>query len=331
MKTKDTDYLYLSSRIKGMQKDMLGTEGLRRLANSKNDEEASKILEDSGFRDYIPGDLNSLEDCMDKRRHEMFNILYTYSPNKEIIDVFRLKYDYHNLKSIIKANAMGESAEGYLSDAAIIEPAKLLVIMREKLYHQFSPIMRDAVIESIDILSRTGDPQLSDMVLDKAYYSEMIEKAQLSDSLFLKGLVSLMIDLANLRIIIRAKRAEKSYDYLKRSLMDGGNVSVSGLLGEINPDWIVSKFAGEYLSSAAVVAAGALTGEKPMALLDKECDNAVVNYLKASRLVAFGEAHVIAYLIAFENEIVAVRMIMTARKAHLSEEKIMERLRESYV
>ena len=261
----------------------------------------------------------------------MFNILYTYSPNKEIIDVFRLKYDYHNLKSIIKANAMGESAEGYLSDAAIIEPAKLLVIMREKLYHQFSPIMRDAVIESIDILSRTGDPQLSDMVLDKAYYSEMIEKAQLSDSLFLKGLVSLMIDLANLRIIIRAKRAEKSYDYLKRSLMDGGNVSVSGLLGEINPDWIVSKFAGEYLSSAAVVAAGALTGEKPMALLDKECDNAVVNYLKASRLVAFGEAHVIAYLIAFENEIVAVRMIMTARKAHLSEEKIMERLRESYV
>ena len=114
MKTKDTDYLYLSSRIKGMQKDMLGTEGLRRLATAKNDEEASKILEDCGFRNFISGNLNSLESCMDEKRHEMLNILYTYSPNKEVIDVFRLKYDYHNLKSIIKANAMGETAEGYL-------------------------------------------------------------------------------------------------------------------------------------------------------------------------------------------------------------------------
>ena len=191
--------------------------------------------------------------------------------------------------------------------------------------------MRDAVVESIDILARTRDPQLSDMVLDKAYYLEMNEKAKLSESDFLQKLVALMIDLANLRIIVRAKRAEKSYDYLKRALMEGGTISITGSIGEINGDWIVSKFAGEYLSEAASVASFALSGEKPMALLDKACDNAIVDYLKASRLVAFGEAHVISYLCAFENEIVAIRMVMMGRKAHLSEEKIMERLRESYV
>ena len=331
MKIKDTDYLYLSSRIKGMQKDMLGIDGLRKLSCCKNDEEAAKILEEAGFKDFVPGNLMSLEECMDRKRQEMFKVLYTYSPSKEIIDVFRLKYDYHNLKSILKANAVGEDPGPYLSDASSIEPGRLVTIIREKQYHLLSQIMRDAVLESEDILSRTGDPQISDMVLDKAYYLEMSEKAKLSESKFLMGLVSLMADLANLKVIVRAKRADKSYDYLKRALVSGGSISINAGMGEITPDYLESTFAGENLSKAAAEAAGALSGEKPMSLLDKECDNAIVNYLKSARLVAFGEAHVIAYILAFENEIVAIRQVMQGRNAKMSEEEIMERLRESYV
>ncbi len=331
MKIKDTDYLYLSSRIKGIQKDMLGIDGLRKLAGCKNDEDAAKILEEAGFKDFVPGDLMSLESCMDEKRREMFTLLYTYSPSKEIIDVFRLKYDYHNIKSILKANAMGEDASIYLSDASSIEPARLEVIIREKQYHLLSQIMGDAVVESADILSRTGDPQLSDMILDKAYYLEMSEKAKLSESKFLLGLVSLMADLANLKLIVRAKIADKSYDYLKRALVLGGSISINAGMGEITPDYLKSTFAGENLQKAAAEAAGALTGERPMSLLDKECDNAIIDYLKSARLVAFGEAHVIAYIMAFENEIVAIRQVMQGRNAKMSEEEIMERLRESYV
>lgn len=331
MKIKDTDYLYLSSRIKGMQKDMLGIDGLRKLASCKNDEEAAKILEEAGFKDFVPGDLMSLEACMDEKREEMFKVLYTYSPSKEIIDVFRLKYDYHNLKSILKANAMGEDPLPYLSDASSIEPNKLVAIIRDKQYHLLSHVMRDAVLESEDILSRTRNPQISDMVLDKAYYLEMSEKAKASGSKFLTELVALMADLANLRIIVRAKRADKSYDYLKRALVFGGSVTVNASMGEITPDYLQSTFAGENLSKAGIAASGALTGEKPMSVLDKECDNAIVNYLKSARLIAFGEAHVIAYLLAFENEIVSIRQVMQGRNANMGEEKIMERLRESYV
>ena len=310
---------------------MLGTDGLKRLASSKSDEDAAKILEEAGFKDFIPGNLMSLEECMSKRREEMFKILYTYSPVKEIIDVFRLKYDYHNIKSILKANAVGEDPEIYLSDASSIEPNKLMTIMREKQYHMLSPIMRDAAEESEDILARTGDPQLSDMVLDKAYYLEMKEKAADSESDFLVKLIELMADLANLRIIVRAKRADKSYDYLKRALVPGGSAAINANMGEITPDYLETTFAGGNLGEAGKAGAGALTGDIPMAELDRQCDNAIVEYLKSARLIAFGEAHVIAYLLAFENELVSIRQVIQGRHAKMSEEKIMERLRESYV
>ncbi|MEG1973094.1 MAG: V-type ATPase subunit, partial [Oscillospiraceae bacterium] len=71
--------------------------------------------------------------------------------------------------------------------------------------------------------------------------------------------------------------------------------------------------------------------EHTMADLDRACDNALMGYIKSARLVAFGEAHVIAYIIAFEAQLVAVRTVMMGRKVGLSEDKIEERLRESYV
>lgn len=331
MKTLDTDFLYISSRIKGLQKNMLGHDGLLRLATAKSNDDAVKILQDCGFSDFDPLDPLSLEHQMDIKRRELFTLLYTYCPNKSIIDVFRLKYDYHNLKSILKAKEMGTDPTKLLSDAAIIEPSKIALIMREKLFHELSPTMRDAVIEASELLSRTCDPQLSDIVLDKACYKEMVQYAKESESQFLKGYVSLSIDLANLRIAVRAKRAEKGFDYLKRAVVEGGTISTERLIGEPTPDWITTTFATAGLSNSANIAAACLTGEKPMAEMDKACDNALVGYLKSAKLVAFGEAHVIAYLVAFEAQLVAIRTVMMGRKARLSEEKIIERLRESYV
>ena len=70
---------------------------------------------------------------------------------------------------------------------------------------------------------------------------------------------------------------------------------------------------------------GALTG------FEKACDDAVTNYLSAGRRVPFGEQVVIGYLYARENEMTAIRIIMSGRLAGLNGDTIRERLRDSYV
>ena len=64
---------------------------------------------------------------------------------------------------------------------------------------------------------------------------------------------------------------------------------------------------------------------------ERLCDNAVNDYLKTARLVPFGDAPVVAYLAAKENEFTAIRILLTGKLAGLEPDTIRERLRDAYV
>ena len=71
-------------------------------------------------------------------------------------------------------------------------------------------------------------------------------------------------------------------------------------------------------------------GGGPLTKFELACDNAVNAYLAEAKLVGYGEEPVIAYQAAVENEITAVRMILTGRLAGIAPGVIRERLRDLY-
>ena len=84
------------------------------------------------------------------------------------------------------------------------------------------------------------------------------------------------------------------------------------------------------MKEAAEAGSAALNGGR-LTRFEKLCDDAVLNYVAGAKYVAFGEAPVIGYLAAKENELTSVRIIMSGRMAGLDADTIRERLRESYV
>ena len=329
-KFPDTDYLYISSRLKAMERTMLTREKLGRMVSAKTGDEAVKVLVENGWNDFDAANLSTLEAQIDSQREELFGLLYRYAPDPTIIDVFRLRYDYHNIKSLVKAQALGLDADALLSGAGSIPPVKLKAVLREKTYHELGDTMRSALLEAVDLLARTNDPQLCDVLLDRAMFAQMLSLAQNSESEFLKGYIRLSVDLSNLRVVTRAANSGKGYDYLRRAVSPGGLVAADRLMSEVTPDSVTQIFSGKDLSAPAAAAAMALSGSS-MAALDLACDNALMQYIRAARLVPFGEASVVSYLLARESELTAVRIIMSGRIAGLSEEQITERLRVSYV
>jgi V/A-type H+-transporting ATPase subunit C len=329
-KFPDTDYLYISSRLKAMERTMLSREKLGRMVVAKTGEEAVKVLTENGWNDFDPTDSKALETQIDALREELFSLLYRYSPDPTVIDVFRLRYDYHNLKTLVKSQALGLEADSLLSGAGSIPAVKLKTILREKSYHELGDTMRTALQEAMDVLARTSDPQLCDMILDRAMFAQMLAMAEGSESEFLMGYIRLSVDLSNLRVVTRAANANKGYDYLRRAVTPGGTIAPDRLYSEVTPDSVIQIFSAKDLLAPAAAAALALSGGS-MAALDLACDNALMHYLRAARLIPFGESGVISYLLARENELTAVRIILLGRMAGLSEEQITERLRVSYV
>ena len=329
-KSPDTDYVYLSTLLKALEKNMLSKEDLTRLTTARTDEDAVKLLTEKGWNAFDTNDSAELEQEISHQRKTLFDLIYRYVPQAGIVDLFRLKYDYHNLKVLIKSTAQGLDGKRLLSDAGTITPTALVSMHNDKDYNRMHPIMATAAQEAADLLARTSDPQLCDLLLDGALAAQMLALAEAAESEFLLGYVRLWIDLGNLRVLTRAALSKKGFDYLQRAIFPGGKVAC-GQVREVTPELLRSLFGFGALAAAAEAAVEALSGGLALSGLDMACDNTLIEYIRTSRLIPFGEATVISHLLAFESQLVAVRIVMSGRASGLGEERIAERLRMSYV
>ena len=193
------------------------------------------------------------------------------------------------------------------------------------------PVLQEAIQEARDTLGTTKDPQISDLVLDRACYEDMFAIAEAAGSDFLAGYVRISIDAANLRSAVRAGRMGKGTEFLKPVLFEGGNIDVNRVLAAAGAGGsLPDLYALSMLKEAAEAGADALEGGR-LTDFERLCDNAVNDYLKTARLVPFGDAPVVAYLAAKENEFTAIRILLTGKLAGLEADTIRERLRDAYV
>ena len=116
-KLKDTDFLYISTRLRSMENRMLSRERMERMLEARTDEDAAKVLSECGYTGLEKADLDSLSQSLSAARAETFSELASMSPNSDIVDVFRMKYDYHNLKALMKCAHSGKDAGNMLIDA----------------------------------------------------------------------------------------------------------------------------------------------------------------------------------------------------------------------
>ena len=323
------DYLYISSLLRAREPRMLSRDKAERMLDAPGFEDAAKMLTDSGYEDMSQMTVKQIETALSERRAAVFRELEALLPDMAALDLFRLKYDYHNAKVLIKSEAMHRDDTSLLSKSGRIAPETMQKRFQEDRLRDLPGELGSAAEEGRALLNRSANPQLSDFLLDKAYFREMNALAEALDSDFARGYVALLADSTNLRSAVRILRMGKDIGYLREALVSGGSVSEERLTQGISGEGLASVFAGSALSKAAqlgaeAVSGGALTG------FELACDNAVAGYLADAKLCSFGEESVIAYLAGTENELTAVRMILTGRLAGVPSDTIRERLRDLY-
>lgn len=328
---KDTDYLSLSSRIRVMENRLL-TKGRRdRMIDARTDDEALKLLTECGYAEPEDMSAPAVNRVLTQARVELMEDLSSALPDPALLDVFRIKYDYHNAKALLKAEAIGEDGRRLLMPGGRWDPQLLADEFHQGGMADFSETFRAAVREANRILAEERDPQRSDAVLDRACYAEMAQAAKQSGSPFLEGYVRLSVDAVNLRTAVRCARMGAGPALLSETLIPGGSVDTAAIAEARGAD-LAQRFRNTSLHSAAE-AGVALTapGSGSLTGFEKMCDNALTAYLAQAKRVPFGEQPVVAYVCAREAEATAVRTILAGRKAGMSGEAIRERLRDCYV
>ena len=308
---------------------MLSRDKAEHMLDTATVEEAARQLTESGYEDMSGFSIKGIEDALSARRADVFRELAALVPDYEVLDLFRLKYDYHNAKVLIKSDAMLQDDSSLLSESGRIATDHMRKLFQEDRLRDLPGILGSAAQEAKNLLARSSNPQLSDFALDKAYFSELQQLAESLDSDYARGYVAILADSTNLRSAVRIQRMGKDIGYLREALVPGGSVSEDRISAGISGEGIAALFTGTGLSKAAQLGADAAAGGK---LTDFElaCDNAVAAYLADARRASFGEECVIAYIAATESELTAVRMILTGRLAGVPADTIRERLRDLY-
>lgn len=327
---KDTDYVYLSTYIRAKEGGLLRRERLERMAAAPDFDEAAKVLAECGYPELEGASDAELEAAFAARREALLDDMEKLCPEPALVDAFRLRYDYHNAKVLVKSEGANVSGETLLSGCGRVSAEALSEAWEQDNWRSVPSTLAAAIREARSVLARTSNPQLADMGLDKAYYAELLALTQTLSTDFYTRYARLCIDTANLRSAVRCIRGHMDEGILRAALIDGGEVPVSRITRQVYGEGPAAVFTARSLAQAAALGQAAIEGA-PLSAFERACDNALTRFLDEAKYVSFGPAPAVAYIAALEGEIVAARMVLLGKRGGLSHEALRERLRESYV
>lgn len=327
---KDIDYAALSARLHAMENRLLTRERMERMIEAKDAADAARVLVECGYCEVPQVTASAVEELLGDAWSHVFADLGSAVPQPELLNIFRVKPDYHNAKVLVKAAVTGADPAPLLTEGGRYDVDALLDGFRRDDLHFCSGEFRAAVSRAVESLAATGDPQLCDFILDRACYGEMTAAAERSGVPFAKKYVATLIDVANLRTVVRASRLRRGESFLAQVLLPGGSVDTA-TLARARGEELPQIFPFGPLAEAAVLgAAVSAPGSGSLTAFERACDDGVTALASEARRVPFGPETVIGHLHARELELGAIRIILTGRLAGLDGDTIRERLRESY-
>ncbi|MGM9619417.1 MAG: V-type ATPase subunit [Oscillospiraceae bacterium] len=328
-KTENERWLCVSAYVRALEAKLLTAADYSRMIEANDMGEALRVLADHGYAVAEATQAN-VEEALRRAREELFADFAGFSMDERLPDLFRLRYDYHNAKVVLKSAAAGVAADHLLMEGGRMEKTALASAIREEEEQLLPSVMEGAVREARAGISTTGDPRKGDFILDRACYEEMLALAEALGSDYLVGYVRLMIDTENAKALLRVLRMGQGPELLAEALLPGGTVDTDALLAAAQNGAPAEPFQGTELAAAAEHIAQAVRGGSVTAF-EKACDDVLTHYLQGAALVSFGPEAVLAYIAAKEQELRNIRIIMSGRMAGLGADRIRERMRESYV
>ena len=321
-------YAYAVTRIRVLETRLLDRGKIGRMLDARDAASALRVLGETEYAEVM-GELvegEEYEEILGAELKRVYRVVQSFSPDPDLIDLLRSRYDFQNLKVLLKAGHLGINRDDLLVDLGCIAP-ECLKEMAAGDYASLPAGYRRVVEEAQEEFKNTGDPQIIDLVIDRGMYDYLYTNARVD---FLKGYLLRRIDLTNIKTAMRLKRSRTGV--IRWAFLPHGSVGPRLLLEAVREPW--DAFGPKFSTTdyGVVVEEGLRQLEAKGTLTDYEClvDEYLLEYLRRAKYVPFGPEPILAYLLAKELEGRLVRLIMVGKINNLPKETIKERLCDVY-
>lgn len=320
----DREFIYQVARIRAKELTLLSAAFIRQLLSASSADECVKLLKE---KSWGADDATNIEELLRGEREKTWALMREMVEDISVFDVFLYSNDYHNLKAAMKSVLVKQEQEGlYINQGTVnLEDIKKAVVENDMTY--LPERMRDAARNAYDILLHTGDSQQSDVIIDRAALDDIYRVGKSSFSEFLQMYAELTVACADIKIAIRAARTGKDKSFLKQALAPCDSLNIELLA---NAAFESEQAVCEYLSLTAYSDAAETLADS-ISAFEVWCDNYLIKAMKSQLCESFGIGPLAAYVLARENEIKTVRLVLSGKQNSLPDEVVEERIREMYV
>lgn len=319
---KKEDYIYAVARIRILESKLFSSKNIEQIISMTDTDSILRYLYENGWN------VNSdVSDVFDNEEKALWRLMSDLVGDLSCFDFLRIQNDFLNLKATVKSVYSHCDPNPMLMRGIVFDSQEIYNAVLQKEYNKLPEFFAEPAEKAMNILFRTGDGQLSDAVLDNACLLCISEIGKSAKNQIIKEYCDMFVAFADIRIALRTSRLHKSADYILECMAECQSLEIKKLAvaASKNLDEIC-----EYLSTTRYKNSVPFIKES-LSYFEKWCDNFMMNRLRTQKYDPFSIGPLVAYIIAKQTEIKAVRLILTSKANGIGDEVIRERIREMYV
>ena len=317
-------YTYQVARVRARELNLLSRQDIDQMMAAKTYDECIRILNDKGWG---TGTEKTSEEIFAAENKKTWEFIDELIKDKAPFDVLLYPADYNNLKAAIKLTATNTIPHSVFKSGGTIDPQVMLDAVKNNNFSALPKDMAVAAENAYKTLLQTRDGQLCDVIIDKASLKAIREAGTASKDKLIKDYAELSVAISDIKIAVRCQKTGKNLNFVSEALEACSTLNVSSLAAAATrtlEDVYTYLSNTKYSDAVEKLKIGA-------SAFEKWCDDKMMELIKAQKMNPFTIGPIMAYIIARQNEIGTIRILLSGKLNKLDDTIIRERLRDMYV
>lgn len=332
-------YGYAVARIRAMEHRLLDSGVLQRMTDAEDLASILKILGETSYSSALTSQTNGsdFDKVLEADLHNIYEEVRAFVPDKAIVDIMRLQYDFHNVKVLLKSmfnvRTGGKKRWDLLTSLGSYPLDDIIMNVESEEYRLLPFGLNTLIPRCITVWEQSRDVLEVERLIDKRMFEVMLEKAHELDMPGMISWIRTRIDGENIRTLLRLKRFNFDASKALPFLHEGGTIDVtmlSSLITEPFETWgRAIEFSDFGKTLGSIDASG---GYSDLILsLERVLDDCYMEKLAAGRYSPSAPENIPAYLWAKEMEIKNIRVITVSKRNNGDKDHLRRLMRHGYV
>jgi V/A-type H+-transporting ATPase subunit C len=327
-------YIYVSAKIRSLEKDLLSEADITRVVEAKTPDVAFKAF---NSLDYA-GELLNLEakdyrTAMARKMARLKKVLERTLPDQDLLRLLFLERDFQNIRLFFNERISGlDHTEHLETTPGLIPVDQLRRYIVEDLSADIDPTYKEVIDELKRAVGDRAETEFVSNAVDRRLNRLNNLLAERLGNPFIITLYRLLADKSNLKLFLRGKRLGMKRPWLEERLSRYGSIGREVFLEhfEANDETeFIGKVGNMFPRSLSEYLDGYLK-DKEIWRIELGLNNLIVEHLRQAKLIAYGPEVVVAYFFAQKYAIKNLSTIMALKFGGIEPEEIRRHLVTRY-